>query len=239
MTIGIIGAMDIELEYFQEAMTGFEKKKEGYHTFYVGSWKNEKVVMAKSGVGKVNAAMTAQKMIDLFQVENLIFTGVAGATNPELEVGDVVVSTSCQHHDLDASVLGFDRGTIPMYEGTSDFPGDSLLVELAYQAATTIQLNGMKVLKGKVVSGDQFIADKKHVEWLHKHFQADCVEMEGAAVAHVAHFHNVPFVIIRSISDKANGEATESFQTFMSKAAETSSKIVEQMIHKIYITRDK
>jgi len=230
MTIAIIGAMEEEISYFQRAMTDFVEEKKGYHTFYYGTWQNHKVVIVKSGIGKVNAAMTAQKMIDHYHVEKIIFTGVAGATNSVLEIGDVVVSTSCQQHDLDASALGFKKGTIPMHEGTSDFPSDSKLMEVAFQSAQKVLTKGEKVYKGKIVSGDQFIADHEQVKMLHETFDADCVEMEGAAVAQVANFNGVPFVVIRSISDKANGEASKSFEIFMKEAAKTSSIIVENII---------
>lgn len=230
MTIAIIGAMNEEIAYFQRAMTNFTEERKGYHTFYYGTWKNVDIVMAKSGIGKVNAAMTVQKMIDHYHVKKIIFTGVAGATNPILEIGDVVVSTSCQQHDLDASALGFKKGTIPMYEGTSDFLADNQLVETAYTAAKSVLKKGQKVYRGKVVSGDQFIADQKQVKMLHETFDSDCVEMEGAAVAQVAHFNEIPFVVIRSISDKANGDASKNFEIFMKDAAKTSSIIVENMM---------
>ncbi|WP_280769942.1 5'-methylthioadenosine/adenosylhomocysteine nucleosidase [Salipaludibacillus daqingensis] len=233
MTIGIIGAMEEEIAYFQRAMTDFKEEKRKFHTFYHGKWDHEEVVIVKCGIGKVNAAMTVQKMIDLFQVTKIIFTGVAGATNPMLEIGDVIVSTSSQQHDIDASALGFKKGTIPMYEGNSDFSADHHLIEIAYTSAKSVLNKGEEVYKGKVVSGDQFIADPKHVKILHDSFDADCVEMEGAAVAQVAHFNEIPFVIIRSISDKANGEASQSFDIFMKDAAKTSSIIVENMITKI------
>lgn len=230
MTIAVIGAMDEEIAYFQRAMTNFTEERKGYHTFYYGSWQNVKIVIVKSGIGKVNAAMIVQKIIDYYHVKKIIFTGVAGATNPVLEIGDVIVSTSCQQHDLDASALGFKKGTIPMYEGTSDFLSNDQLIEAAYKAAKSVLIKGEKVYKGKVVSGDQFIADQDKVKMLHETFDADCVEMEGAAVAQVAHFNEIPFVVIRSISDKANGEASKSFVTFMKEAAKNSSMIVENMI---------
>jgi adenosylhomocysteine nucleosidase len=230
MTIGIIGAMEEEIAYFQRAMTDFIEEKKGYHTFYCGTWEDEKVVIVKCVIGKVNAAMTVQKMIDYYHVKKIIFTGVAGATNPVLEIGDVIVSTSCQQHDLDASALGFKKGTIPMYEGTSDFPSDDKLIEVAFNSAKKVLTKGERVFKGKIVSGDQFIADQNQVKMLLETFDADCVEMEGAAVAQVAHFNDIPFVVVRSISDKANGEASRSFEIFMKESAKTSSIIVENII---------
>ncbi|WP_416151515.1 5'-methylthioadenosine/adenosylhomocysteine nucleosidase [Salipaludibacillus sp. HK11] len=228
--LGIIGAMEEEISYFKLAMTDFIEEKKGYHIFYIGTWHNQKVVMVKSGIGKVNAAMTTQKLIDYYHITKIIFTGVAGATNPLLDIGDVVISTSCQQHDLDASALGFEKGTIPMYEGTSDFPADSKLIEKAKKSARSIVSQSGKVFEGKVVSGDQFIADREQVKLLHETFDADCVEMEGAAVAQVAHFNEIPYVVIRSISDKADGKASQSFNLTMDEVAKKSSRIVENMI---------
>ncbi|SES35337.1 5'-methylthioadenosine/adenosylhomocysteine nucleosidase [Salipaludibacillus aurantiacus] len=232
MAIGIIGAMDEEIDYFQEYIEKSVKVEKGHQTFYKGNWNGEETVLVKSGVGKVNAAMAAQKMIDLFDVTKIIFTGVAGAANPSLNVGDILISVSCQQHDIDASPLGFKKGTIPMFNGPSDFKADPVLVDTAYNSAQKTA-GQQKVLKGKVVSGDQFIADKEKIRELRELFNADCVEMEGAAVAQAACFNNIPYVVIRSISDKANGEANRSFQDFMKTAADNSAKIVADMMKSI------
>ncbi|MBU9721099.1 MULTISPECIES: 5'-methylthioadenosine/adenosylhomocysteine nucleosidase [Bacillaceae] len=233
MKIGIIGAMKEEISYFQEKMESLETNGVGLVTFYTGTWNNHDVVISKCGVGKVNAAMTAQMMIDKFKVDSLIFTGVAGAINENLNVEDVVISTSSQQHDIDASALGFERGSIPMHDGPSDFEADQDLIEKAYQAASETLDGDLKVIKGKIVSGDQFIADKGIVRELGEQFNGDCVEMEGAAVAHIAYFNSIPFVIIRSISDKANGEAPKSFEEFVEKTAKTSAQIVERLLMKL------
>ncbi|MBU9714677.1 5'-methylthioadenosine/adenosylhomocysteine nucleosidase [Bacillus tamaricis] len=233
MKVGIIGAMNEEIAFFKKAMADLEVVQKGLLTFYSGTSYGHDVVITKSGVGKVNGAIAAQMLIDLFDIEALIFTGVAGGVKEELDVEDIVISTSCQQHDIDASPLGFERGTIPMFEGTSDFPADEHLVNIAYQAAIHTMNKESKVLKGKIISGDQFIADKNVVKELGDTFGGICVEMEGAAVAQVAHFNAIPYVIIRSISDKANGEAPVSFETFVERAAQTSSKIVERLLNEL------
>ena len=233
MKIGIIGAMKEEIVFFQQSMKKLEEVKQGEKTFYRGFWHGHETVIGQCGVGKVNAAITSQMMIDKFEIEIIIFTGVAGGVEERLNIGDIVISTSCQQHDIDASPLGFARGIIPMFEGPSDFPADIELVEKAFEAGIETVEAGTNVLKGKVVSGDQFIADKKEVQQLKEVFSASCVEMEGAAVAQVAYFNRVPYVIIRSISDKANGEAAESFETFVEKAAKSSSVIVENLLKKL------
>ncbi|MCR6095497.1 5'-methylthioadenosine/adenosylhomocysteine nucleosidase [Salipaludibacillus agaradhaerens] len=231
MTIGIIGAMDEEVLYFRKRMVDFESISHGKQTFYKGRWHGHETIVVKCGVGKVNAAMVSQMLIDVYNVDKLIFTGVAGAVNPELNVGDILISQSCQQHDIEATALGFSQGVIPMYDGPSVFQADPTLLNIAYSAANELAKKMEKaVLKGKVVSGDQFISDPSQVTLLREMFTADCVEMEGAAVAHVADFNHIPFVIIRSISDKADGKASGDFQTFMAEAAQTSAEIVSHML---------
>ncbi|RNA70663.1 5'-methylthioadenosine/adenosylhomocysteine nucleosidase [Alteribacter keqinensis] len=231
MRVGIIGAMKEEIEYFLKQGTSFTEEKKAHLTLYKGSWHEHEVVITRCGVGKVNAAVTTQILIDLYNVEAILFTGVAGALAPSLEVGDLVVSTACIEHDLDASPLGFKRGEVPMFNGPSTFPADEKLVSLSYEAAK--DLNVSAVMKGIVLSGDQFIADWDQVNELREMFEGACVEMEGAAVGHAAMVNNVPFVILRSISDKANGEAAGSFTTFVEESAERSAKIVEQMLSRM------
>ncbi|MFV8827603.1 5'-methylthioadenosine/adenosylhomocysteine nucleosidase [Alkalihalobacterium sp. APHAB7] len=227
MVIGIIGAMNEEIELMKEEMDIKSETKIARNTFYSGTMGNHKIVLCKSGVGKVNAALTTQILIDHFQTEKIIFTGVAGALDPSLNVGDIVISTSALQHDIDASPLGFKRGEIPMFEHTSDFPADVSLIELATKASE--QLN-IQVIKGRVLSGDQFIASQELVQELQDTFAGACVEMEGSAVAQVAMLNDIPYVIIRSISDKANGEAKMSFNEFVEVAAKQSNFIVKAML---------
>ncbi|WP_209122123.1 5'-methylthioadenosine/adenosylhomocysteine nucleosidase [Alkalihalobacillus sp. BA299] len=227
MVIGIIGAMNEEIELMKEEMEIEKKTKIAKITFYSGTMENHKIVLCKSGVGKVNAALTTQILIDHFHIEKIIFTGVAGALEPSLNIGDIVISTSAIQHDIDASPLGFKRGEIPMFEHTSDFPADSSLIELAKKVSKQLDI---QVVKGKVLSGDQFIASQELVHELHETFSGACVEMEGSAVAQAAMLNEIPYVIIRSISDKANGEAKMSFNEFVQVAAKQSNFIVKAML---------
>jgi adenosylhomocysteine nucleosidase len=233
LKIGIIGAMEEEISFFRQEIDNLDEIQKGKRIYYTGAWKGHDVFISRCGVGKVNAAITSQVLIDVFGAEIIIFTGVAGGAEENLNVGDVVISTSCQQHDIDASPLGFERGTIPMFDGPSDFQADKGLLDIAYRSALNTVSNDIKVVKGKIVSGDQFIADTDKVKQLRNDFSAACVEMEGAAVAQSAYFNNIPFVVIRSISDKANGEAAESFETFVNKAAENSAAIVEKMLKEL------
>lgn len=233
MRVGIIGAMKEEIQYFKEETANLKTEKVGNRDFLVGRWQGIEVVIGQCGVGKVNAAITSQMMIDHFQVELIIFTGVAGGMNPKLEIGDVVISTSSQQHDIDASSLGFSQGTIPMSDGPSDFLADESLIENALQSAKEVLAEEGTVMEGKILSGDQFISNKETVQQLRKLFNGDCVEMEGAAVAQVAYTNDIPYVIIRSISDKANGEAPTSFESFVKSSAVISAKIVGNMIKRL------
>jgi adenosylhomocysteine nucleosidase len=231
MNVGIIGAMNEEIEQMKAEMEITSTIKQATVTFYEGMLHGQKIVLCKSGVGKVNAALTTQILIDRFQVTHLVFTGVAGALEEGLDVGDLVISTTAMHHDIDASPLGFERGQIPMYEGSSDFKANEFLIRLAENAAKSV-LN-RNLVKGRILSGDQFVASYETVKFLRKQFNGVCVEMEGAAVAQVATMNNIPFVIVRSMSDKANGEATMSFQDFTVLASEQSYLLVKEMLKQL------
>jgi adenosylhomocysteine nucleosidase len=233
LRIGIIGAMDEEIVYMKEALDIYGESVFAQNKFYEGTHYNKEVVLCKSGVGKVNAAITTQILIDRFQVTHILFTGVAGALDPELEVGDIVISSSAMQHDIDASALSpdFPKGTIPMFAFDSEFKADGKLVKLAEAAAEN--LSGPQVKVGKILSGDQFIANRELVENYRAVFNGSCIEMEGSAVAQTCFLNEVPFVIIRSISDKANGEAPASFGEFTALAARRSSDMVESIIESI------
>ncbi|MCK0471293.1 5'-methylthioadenosine/adenosylhomocysteine nucleosidase [Halalkalibacter sp. APA_J-10(15)] len=228
MKIAIIGAMAEEITALKEEMTIHQSTEVALIQFYEGKMSTKDIVLCQSGVGKVNAALTTQVLIDHFQVTHILFTGVAGAVEEQLEVGDIIISTSAMQHDIDASPLGFKRGEIPMFPISSDFKANTELIKLAEESSTASVHR--KVLKGRVVSGDQFIANAELVRDLRDTFNAVCVEMEGSAVAQVATLNNIPFVIIRSISDKANGEASMSFTEFTELASEQSRLIVSNMI---------
>ncbi|WP_062047701.1 5'-methylthioadenosine/adenosylhomocysteine nucleosidase [Bacillus sp. JCM 19034] len=231
MKIAIIGAMTEEITALKQEMSIHKSVEIAHVEFYVGSMFNREIVLCKSGVGKVNAALTTQILIDRFGVTHIIFTGVAGAVDEQLDVGDIAISTHAMQHDIDARPLGFKKGQIPMFAGSSDFQADGYLTALAEECSTVCR--GRTIVKGRIVSGDQFIADPIRVSELRETFSAVCVEMEGAAVAQVASLNAIPFVIIRSISDKANGEASMSFSQFTALASEQSRLIVSKMIENI------
>ncbi|MCZ8520246.1 5'-methylthioadenosine/adenosylhomocysteine nucleosidase [Paenibacillus caseinilyticus] len=228
--VGVIGAMKEEIELFHEGMKDVRESVKAGITFYEGTFHGRSIVLCKSGVGKVNAAVTTQILIDLFGVAAVLFTGVAGAVDPELNVGDIVVSTECLQHDMDVTALGFPRGTIP-YEATSLFAADEKLRRLAAEVSS--ELFGGRVKEGRVLSGDQFISSRETVGQLYSELSGACTEMEGAAVAQACTMNGIPFVIIRSMSDKADGSAHVNFAEFTQQASENSFRIIDGMLQRL------
>lgn len=200
-------------------------------TFYIGRFEGKNLVLVKSGIGKVNAAICAQAMIDLYGVDYIIMMGVAGALNEELRVGDIVISTDAVQHDMDTSVLGDPIGTIPRM-AESYFKADEELVRLALLSAEEVAKD-YRVMTGRIASGDQFICTKEAKAKIRKTVKGDCAEMEGAAVAHACWLNRIPFLIIRAISDTAEEAADISFEEFCVLAAKRSSAIVECMLQKL------
>ena len=226
--LGIIGAMDIEVAALKEQMISPQIKKIAGMEFFRGAVLGKDVVVVKCGIGKVNAAVCTQILIDYFQVDGLVNTGVAGSLNNDIDICDIVVSKTTQEHDMDVRPLGYEPGIIPDMD-TSVFMADEHLIELAKNSAIKAGLN-VKVFEGKVVSGDQFIATADKKDFLKNQFLGDCAEMEGAAIGHVASINNIPYVVIRAISDKADGGAHMDYPAFEKKAAENSIRLMEEMI---------
>lgn len=229
MRIGIIGAMSEEVQGIKKLMTDIEEEKIGTLTFYTGVMHDKDIVLLETGIGKVNAAIGATLMIEAFDVEEIIFTGVAGGVNEELDLGDVVISRDLIQHDFDTSAFGDKLGMIPRMDN-SIFKADDELIELAVNAGK--KLKG-KVIVGRVLSGDQFIASPEKIAFLKKEFNGDCTEMEGAAVGHVCQVLDIPFVVIRTMSDKANSDAHTDYATFMRIAADNSVTLVNEMLSNI------
>ncbi|WP_054958351.1 5'-methylthioadenosine/adenosylhomocysteine nucleosidase [Paenibacillus dakarensis] len=226
--IGLIGAMDEEIELLLAQMESSEIVSKAGVKYVRGTLHGREVVVCKSGVGKVNAAVTTQILIDHFGVSKVLFTGVAGALDPRLNIGDIVISSSCMQHDMDVSPLGFERGVIP-YQSVSDFPADTYLINLAEKACKELAADGYLV--GKVLSGDQFIASRDTVQSLYEQMDGACAEMEGSAVAQVCWMNEVPYVVIRSMSDKADGSAHMNFAEFTVKASRRSHSIVTHILN--------
>jgi adenosylhomocysteine nucleosidase len=229
-TIGIIGAMDEEIAFIKEIAEIISAKNILGLDFYITKFGGNSVIIVKCGIGKVNAAACTQVLIDHFAVDCVINLGVAGAIYKELNIGDIVVSSDAIQHDMDVSALGDPVGTIPRM-AESRFKADSELIEKAVEAGSALE--GHKVFTGTIASGDQFIASAEAKNRIWDNFKAYCAEMEGAAIAHVCYLNKMPFVIIRSISDKADEQADMSFEEFTKIAVKNSSVILEGMLNNI------
>jgi adenosylhomocysteine nucleosidase len=227
-TIGIIGAVEEEIFELKSKMEVVAVKKMIGSEFYIGKMHGKSVVLVRSGVGKVNAAICAQVLIDLYAVDYIVNTGVAGALAPELTIGDVVISEDCVQHDFDLELADIPRGVIPKMPD-SFFKADDELVRLAQAAARTV-LGDEKVHAGRIATGDQFIASGEAKNFIRDTFQALCTEMEGAAIAQTCVLNKIPFVIIRSISDQADENAASSFGEFFRDTAKNSGDITELII---------
>ncbi len=226
--LGIIGAMDIEVDSLKNEMENPAINKIAGMDFYEGVIGGKDVVVVKCGIGKVNAAMCTQILADRYNVDVVINTGVAGSLNNDIDICDIVISTVAQEHDMDVTALGYEKGIIPDMD-VSIFESDRKLVELTKKSAKEAGLD-VKVFEGKVVSGDQFISTHEKKESLKNSFGGDCAEMEGAAIAHVASLNNIPFLVIRAISDKADGGAHMDYPTFEKKAAANSILLLNEII---------
>lgn len=219
--LAIIGAMQEEIELLLDDLQNQQEIHKPGVVLYQGILDDIPVLVTKCGIGKVNAALTTTYLISE-GASKIIFTGVAGGVHPELKVGDIVISTDLLQHDVEVLALGYQQGEIPGEPLT--WEANTTLRELAVQAAT--DLEGMNILEGRVVSGDQFIASKEKIQRLQTEFDAACVEMEGAAVAQVCHKSHIPFVVIRSISDTADQDANVDYSNFMPKVARQANQVV-------------
>lgn len=229
--IGIIGAMELEVESLKAELSVSRIEKKAGMEFFEGTLNGAQVVIVRSGVGKVNAALCTQILADLFQVTHIINTGVAGSLNAKLDIGDILISTDALHHDVDATIFGYRLGEVPQL-GIREFPADERLAKLAKEACEKTNPD-IKAVLGRVVSGDQFISSKEVKTHLIEAFHGDCAEMEGASIAHGAYLNNIPFVIIRAISDKADDSAEMDYPVFEAAAAKHSAALVRELVKNI------
>ena len=233
---GIIGAMEVEVQTLASSMTGEDGTgdakliKSAHLSFYDGMLSGVRAVVVKSGVGKVNAALCAERLISEFGVTHIVNTGIAGAASSSLGVLDIVVSTDAMYHDVDATRFGYKPCEIPQMD-TYRFPADKELITAAEKAfAKTDAAKKHRLLKGRVASGDQFIASGKTKSRIKELCNPACIEMEGAAIAHTCYVNDVPFVIIRAMSDAADDNGGEAIAFNEKAAAEESAAIVIEMM---------
>ncbi len=229
--LGIIGAMDEEVHILKGQMAGVQVRTIASMEFYEGSLQEHAVVVVRCGIGKVNAAVCTQILVDLFQVDAVINTGVAGSLKNEIDIADIVLSTDTQQHDVDATGFGYPAGVIPRMEA-SIFQADEYLITLAREVCHEV-IPEVGVHTGRIVSGDQFISDSEKKTWLVDNFDGYCTEMEGAAIAQAAYLNRIPFLIIRAISDKADHSAEMSYKEFEQIAIRNTVKLLNGLIAKI------
>ncbi|OOB77674.1 MAG: 5'-methylthioadenosine/S-adenosylhomocysteine nucleosidase [Epulopiscium sp. Nuni2H_MBin003] len=229
--IGIIGAMEEEVIALKRCMNITNTVKKAQMEFICGSFNNADIVVVRCGIGKVNAAVCTQILVDLFDVSCIINTGVAGGLHPDINIGDIVISTNTVHHDMDTTAFGDPRGFIPRMN-KSFFDADSKLIQIAQESANSV-IGKNKVYIGTIASGDQFVASIDVKTDIYNTFTAYCAEMEGAAIAHTCFLNNVAFVIIRAISDTADSNADVNFAEFTELAAKNALSIIEKMLENI------
>lgn len=225
--LGIIGAMDSEVAKLKELMTDVTITNAASMEFYKGRLNGTEAVVVRAGVGKVNAACCTQALISLFPVSCVINTGIAGSLQAKIDIGDIVLSTDAVEHDMDAVSFGYQVGQIPQMDVYS-FVADEKLRQIAKESCEKVNPD-IHVHEGRVVTGDQFVSSKEKKAWLIETFDGCCTEMEGAAIAHVAYLNNIPFLIVRAISDKADDSAEMDYPTFEAKAIEHSVRLMVEM----------
>ncbi len=231
MTIGIIGAMEKEIRNILKDMNVLTTKTAIGLDFYLGTLQgnSNSIVLVRSGIGKVNAALCAQTLIDLFAVDEIINVGVAGGMAEGMRVGDIAISTEAMYHDFDTSALGDEPGYISGMDA-SIFPADANMINMAEEAVKEINY---PYFKGRIVSGDQFIGDSQVKADIKAKFNPVCCEMEGAAIAHTCYLNKIPFVIIRAISDNADDSGDVNYEAFSTESAVAAARIIKNIIAKL------
>jgi adenosylhomocysteine nucleosidase len=243
--IAILGAMPEEVQLLESALKHPKTKNVLGFEFKTGKLNGKKVVIGETGIGKTNASMTTTLIIKTFHPKSIIFTGIAGAVNKELNQGDILIGQKLTYHDYgrltnEGFVANPTRNPHTKKANPQYFIADSVLVDLANQAAQSVDLKHItfnlpapRIFTGTIVTGDTFVASSIAVDNFRKKYQADATEMEGAAVAQICWQQSVPFLVIRSISDKANETAPADFQTFKKIASDNSATLVKAIIKKL------
>lgn len=222
---GIIGAMEEEVNQLKECMEGQKSTVKAGMEFCEGILAGKDCVIVRSGIGKVNAAICTQILVDDYGIDLVINTGVAGSLKAEINIGDLVISEDALQHDVDATGFGYAYGVIPRME-TSVFTAQENITALAVKVCKEVNPE-IGVFSGRIVSGDQFISDRERKTWIAGQFQGLCTEMEGGAIAQTAYLNKTPFLIVRAISDKADDSAHMDYGSFEEKAIEHTVKLVK------------
>jgi len=228
MKIAIMGAMPEEVEPIVSKLDDVKQTVYGANTYYEGSYHGQEVVVAYSKIGKVFATLTATMLIEKFGCDKLLFSGVAGAISNELNIGDLIIADGLCQHDLDITAFGHPFGYVP--EGEVCISTD---VELRNIAKDVAKSKGLTLKEGVIATGDQFVANPERKDWIGETFKADALEMEGASVAVVCSALEVPFFILRAISDSADMDASFNFDEFLESSAKISADFILSMVEAI------
>ena len=223
-----MGAMPEEIAPILEKLSEYKTTQYADNEYYEASYNGVDIVVAYSKIGKVFSTLTAATMIEHFNCDRLLFSGVAGGINPSLKIGDLIVANKLSQHDLDITAFGHPMGFVP--GGSVFVDADKDLIALSKEVAKEL---GKTVQEGIIATGDQFVHDEKVKENILKHFNADALEMEGGSVAVVCKSLNIPFFILRAISDTADTDASFSFDEFMESSAVISAEFIMKMVDKI------
>ncbi len=224
MVIGVVGAMQEEISPVMNNLEDTKTKVISGLKFVKGRYKHLSVVAVCSGIGKINAAVGTQILIDRYAITHAIFTGVAGGIAPGLDIGDVVLGADIVQYDMDVTALGYELGFIPRL-GMRAFQGDAYLLNQALQAAKVNPACFGQIVKGRILTGDSFIADHQRGKELHEKLGGLCVDMEGAAVAQACHLAEIPSLVIRSLSDKADSDANLDYKACIRLAADRAAQL--------------
>ena len=230
-TIGIIGAMEVAVAILKEKMEDVRIIKKASMDFYEGILAGKKVVVVRSGIGKVNAGICAQILADVFSVDAIINTGIAGSLNKNINIGDIVLSTDVVQHDMDATGFGYRKGQIPQMP-VFFFNADDNLRRLAAEVCKEVNPD-IQVFEGRIASGDQFVCDQDVKNQIVSDFSAYATEMEGAAIGQAAYLNEIPFLVVRAISDKADGSAQMDYSEFEKAAVDHSVRLTLNMLARI------
>ena len=214
--LGIIGAMEQEVETLLTQMEEKSAATVAGSTFYEGKLSGLDVVVVQCGIGKVNAALCVQVLCTRYGITHAVNTGIAGSLCADLDIGDLVVSRDAMYHDFDCVHFGYPYGKVPGMDVVS-FPADEIMIKLAFEAANSVHPGHVTI--GRVASGDQFVAEQTLKDRIIANTNALCTEMEGTAIAQTAYRNGIPFVILRAISDKADNSAEMDYPTFEKQAA--------------------
>jgi adenosylhomocysteine/aminodeoxyfutalosine nucleosidase len=228
MKIAIMGAMPEEIAPILEKLGEYNTVRYADNTYYEANYNGLELVIAYSKIGKVFSTLTASTMIQHFGAEKLLFSGVAGAISESLKVGDLIVATKLSQHDLDITAFGHSFGFVP--EGSVYVEADKELITLSKEVASEM---GKTLQEGIIATGDQFVANEERKNWIGETFNADALEMEGGSVAVVCDALDIPFFILRSISDAADMDASFSFDEFLETSAIESAEFVMKMVDKL------